>query len=795
MYRDEELERELDYALSKRAVRSGSKAAPKANLPTSRDAPCVLRRKIVTRTGTGGVGVGGRNLGSRDRTPGRHFRSPGLGTGTVVSTLSADSPLLPSVTSADRERDSGEKRSYSMLNRKASARVRSGPNREQPDLFSSDDFCTTRALMNENENEGDMDADGDGDCDVEDANDNVHVMMRRKIPYFGISEVQVSLPLCPPAVRLLSQPVKRRTFQEVGTGRGFDPSDFLTSANSNTNTNSNANSSINANSSSVGVSVSGSGRIRGEWINALIAAGPTGGRNGTGPGPNRPPALKNLTGSGTTPPSLSGAVSVSKVGVEKSSLFRHITGSDHNEDDFTAIDEKSASNADRKHALQRSRVSDSPMGIESALQVPTSRTVLKGDPITAIRGSKNSIIVTSRSGDIDVALHRDRERVHVKVPRKKEVPGSDDSSMVPWKKMRAEREVKALFPARLYSVPPSLSHSNSISSASARDAVSLRLDIGSTSVKTCKMQEGRQGVKQQSLFSLPPPFRPSSSLSSSSSSSSTALPPPFAVLPSSPSSSAFSILSTAPLLSSVSTQKPLTAVTADSIDRSTVPFSALQQSLSPHASNSDPAHNMSIEELNEVGGDGEGMGKGEVDNPMDIEMEMNMDFSEDLSLFNSDEQTDLIGNSVQAEGGGVSQHAPSSSSSPSSSRKMHPSAPSNPPSSTSTLKSMNPSGLESRSRSPPTSSSLSLNPSAYTDTHLPPLAVHSHLHAGAGVGLGLGGTVSGLHRAKPGPKPRLQFTSDGEKSSVRTLLSKCVCEFLPGAAVVNLVLQNPYNSY
>lgn len=204
---------------------------------------------------------------------------------------------------------------------------------------------------------------------------------------------------------------------------------------------------------------------------------------------------------------------------------------------------------------------------------------------------------------------------------------------------------------------------------------------------------------------------------------------------------------------------------------------------------------MSIEELNEVAGDGEGMGKGEVDNAMDIEIEMNLDFSEDLSLFNSDEQSDLIGNSVQAEGGGVSQHAPSSSPSPSLSRKMHPSAPSYPPSSTSTLKSKNPSGLESRSRSPPKSSSLSLNPSAYTDTHLPPLAVHSHLHAGAGVGVGLGGTVLGLHRAKPGPKPRLQFTSDGEKSSVRTLLSKCVCEFLRGAAVVNLVLQNPYDSY
>lgn len=346
--------------------------------------------------------------------------------------------------------------------------------------------------------------------------------------------------------------------------------------------------------------------------------------------------------------------------------------------------------------------------------------------------------------------------MHVKVPRRKEVLGSDDSTMVPGKKIRAEREVKALFPARQY--PMSHSHS----STSARESGSLKLDV-----KTWRTDEGRQGVKQQLQSTLSPPFLPSSS----SSFSSTALPPSFVVLPSSTStSSSFSILSKAPLLSSVSSHKPLTAVSTDSIDGSSFHYiNAPQQSQSSHcALISDPTHSMSIEELDDIVGDGEGMGLN-IDGEMDIDMNMEMDFNEDLSLFNSDEHIDMISDNVGAEG--VLQHAPSSSSF----QKTHPSNPSTALSSTSTstLKSRDDSKSRSQSRSPPNSYS----PYA-SYTQLPPLAspmpLPSHASAERTVSVS-GGLPPHLHRAKPGPKPRLQFTSDGEKSSVcPNYLSACV---------------------
>ena len=274
-YRDEELEREIDIALSRRIGRPGLKAASKGSASALRDAPCVLRRKVIPRSGPNRTQVITDRLAPR----GGRLR---MGKGEVHSSLQEG---LAQMIDANREALL-EKRTYSMVNRKPSLRnqMLARKDRHLPQESDSGEINVSKRRRNYSGEDTVVNGEARSGNDKSTADP-----------------------------RLLLQPLRKSLFQVPGPGVEFNPNDFVTSSTTvitGTSKKSDLRTAL------------GPGRIRGDWISALIAGGP-------------PPGVRKRVDLGAKPASISVPCTVTAT----SSSFKKKFSRDHNEDDFTAIED------------------------------------------------------------------------------------------------------------------------------------------------------------------------------------------------------------------------------------------------------------------------------------------------------------------------------------------------------------------------------------------------------------------------------------------------------------------------
>jgi hypothetical protein len=288
-YRDEELEREVDIALSRRIGKPGLKATSRGGAQAARDAPCVLRRKVVPRSGPN------RSQAVMDR---QVPQGEGLNKGAGKDHGSLQEGLAQ-MLAANRDALM-EKRTYSMINRKPSLRnqmlARKGRHSHSPQQSVPGEGSVSRIRRKYNGE--------DTAVNGETGNGN------------GRSSTDS---------RPLLKPLRKSLFQVSGPSLEFNPNDFVTSSTA-IMTGVSKKSDIRA--------ALGPGRIRGDWISALIAGGPPPGtkkRADPGPGIPRP----------TSAPCTVAATS---------SSFKKKSSRDHNEDDFTAIEDGSELNLPTVHS-------------------------------------------------------------------------------------------------------------------------------------------------------------------------------------------------------------------------------------------------------------------------------------------------------------------------------------------------------------------------------------------------------------------------------------------------------------
>lgn len=276
-YRDEDLEKEVDVALRRRIGKPGLKAAPKGSAFAARDAPCVLRRKVIPRSGPNRTQVITDRLAPRGdaHKGGQSDDHNSLKDGLALMLAANREALL-------------EKRTYSMINRKPSLRNQMLARKEHSSPQESDS--------------------GEGNV----------LRIRRNYTgetVAGNGQIRNGNGKTSADHRPLLQPLRKSLFQVSGPGLEFNPNDFVTSSTA-VISGLPKKSDLRA--------VLGPGRIRGDWISALIAGGP-------------PPGVKKRVDSGTKPASTPVPCTVTAT----SSSFKKKSSRDHNEDDFTAIEDGS----------------------------------------------------------------------------------------------------------------------------------------------------------------------------------------------------------------------------------------------------------------------------------------------------------------------------------------------------------------------------------------------------------------------------------------------------------------------
>lgn len=290
-YRDEELEREVDIALSRRIGKPGLKSTSRGGVQAARDAPCVLRRKVVPRSGPN------RNHAATDRqTP--KGEGPNSGVGKDHGSLQEG---LAQMLAANRDALM-EKRTYSMINRKPSLRnqmlARKGRHSHSPQQSDSGPGDGSVSRIRRNYNGEDSAVNGEtGNGNGRSSSDS----------------------------RPLLKPLRKSLFQVSGPSLEFDPNDFVTS--------STAVVAGVSKKSDIRAAL-GPGRIRGDWISALIAGGP-------------PPGTKKRADPG---PGIPKPTSAPCTVAATSSSFKKKSSRDHNEDDFTAIEDGSELNLPTVHS-------------------------------------------------------------------------------------------------------------------------------------------------------------------------------------------------------------------------------------------------------------------------------------------------------------------------------------------------------------------------------------------------------------------------------------------------------------
>lgn len=290
-YRDEELEREVDIALSRRIGKPGLKSASRGGAQAARDAPCVLRRKVVPRSGPN------RSQAVTDRQV-PQVEGQKTGVGKNHGSLQEG---LAQMLAANRDALM-EKRTYSMINRKPSLRnqmlARKGRHSHSPQQSDSGTGEGSALRIRRNYNGEDSAVNG------ETGNGN------------GRSSTDS---------RPLLKPLRKSLFQVPGPSLEFNPNDFVTSSTA-IMTGVSKKSDIRA--------ALGPGRIRGDWISALIAGGP-------------PPGTKKRADPG---PGIPKPTSAPCTVAATSSSFKKKSSRDHNEDDFTAIEDGSELNLPTVHS-------------------------------------------------------------------------------------------------------------------------------------------------------------------------------------------------------------------------------------------------------------------------------------------------------------------------------------------------------------------------------------------------------------------------------------------------------------
>ena len=286
-YRDEELEKEVDVALSRRIGKPGLKAAPKGTAFAARDAPCVLRRKVIPRSGPNRTQVITDRLAPRGdgHSGGKSDDHNSLKDGLALMLAANREALL-------------EKRTYSMINRKPSLRNQMLARKEHSSPQESDS--------------------GEGNV----------LRIRRNYTgetVAGNGQIRNGNGKTSADHRPLLQPLRKSLFQVSGPGLEFNPNDFVTSSTA-VISGVSKKSDLRA--------VLGPGRIRGDWISALIAGGP-------------PPGVKKRVDSGTKPASTPLPCTVTAT----SSSFKKKSSRDHNEDDFTAIEDGNELNSSSARSI------------------------------------------------------------------------------------------------------------------------------------------------------------------------------------------------------------------------------------------------------------------------------------------------------------------------------------------------------------------------------------------------------------------------------------------------------------
>ena len=316
-YRDEELEREVDIALSRRIGKPGLKSASRGGAQAARDAPCVLRRKVVPRSGPN------RSQAVTDRQVSQG-EGPNMGAGKDHGSLQEG---LAQMLAANRDALM-EKRTYSMINRKPSLRnqmlARKGRHSHSPQQSDAGEGSVLR--IGRNYNCDDMAVNG------ETGNGN------------GRSSTDS---------RPLLKPLRKSFFQVSGPSLEFNPNDFVTTSTA----------IMTGVSKKSDIRALGPGRIRGDWISALIAGGP-------------PPGTKKRADPGPGIPKLTSApctVAATSLSLKKKS------SRDHNEDDFTAVEDGSELNLSTAHSSH-----DPPI-----LSAVHTKSILEGKPPLAFNVSRH----------------------------------------------------------------------------------------------------------------------------------------------------------------------------------------------------------------------------------------------------------------------------------------------------------------------------------------------------------------------------------------------------------------------
>ena len=289
-YRDEELEKEIDIALSRRIGKPGLKAIPKGIAFAARDAPCVLRRKVIPRSGPNRAQViTGRVAPQGDgHSVGQSDDHSSLKDGLALMLAANREALL-------------EKRTYSMINRKPSLRNQMLARKEHSSPQESDSGEGNVLRIRRNYIGENVPA---GNGQIRNGNGNGKTSADH---------------------RPLLQPLRKSLFQVSGPSLEFNPNDFVTSSTA-VISGVSKKSDLRA--------VLGPGRIRGDWISALIAGGP-------------PPGVKKRVDSGAKPASTPLPCTVTAT----SSSFKKKSSRDHNEDDFTAIEDGSELNLSSSRSL------------------------------------------------------------------------------------------------------------------------------------------------------------------------------------------------------------------------------------------------------------------------------------------------------------------------------------------------------------------------------------------------------------------------------------------------------------
>jgi hypothetical protein len=637
-YRDEELEKELEVALSRRGSKGSTRAISKGSASAARDAPCILRRKVIPRTGpnrtqavdraqTGQVPQG---LGSKDVPAGLH--------GGLASILAAN-------------REASEKRSYSMINRKASTRNQHSK-KEGSSTLDSGEFNILRVRRNET-----------AEIDKEKSKEKEE----SKISIIARSPIRASMP------------VMRSVFQTIGPEPGFNPSDFVAAAIPNGNA---------AKKTDFKTVKGGPGRIRGDWITALIAGGPPSG-----------PGVKTATDPGSVIP---------KIGAAKSSSFRKKPSRDHNEDDFTAVEDVSGTNANTIPSSASKGIGASsgggasqPVKAPMSVRVPSAPGVLNklGLKLKAVNNNTTSISTTN-VGETDVSRTSTKQD---KLVRKRE--DSIDFPAPTLKKKRALDDVKAHFPA-LSSLDPTLTSTSSATSSS-QDPAGSKSDMNLMSFKQWRIN---QDSKSNDLPNQEEKDKPSSLIHRAPS------PPPSLRPP-------MGFMTSSTLPASLTPSLPPSSSKIPSVVKLPPTFKVVPRPAPPSAIRSSFIASSVAEERREKTGD----------------------------LQDNTNRMDVV--------------ADSRISSKVSDRPAGGSGP-KPPSAddfTVSMTSATPSASSTSNSTSTTTSNSSLKSPTKTDGVPTARTMHASITGGV--------IVSGtLQRAKPGPKPRLQFTSDGDNSTVRGVL-------------------------